>query len=346
MRATKKPAARTARKRKALAPRRRGKAKCKHLGRAVAILGVDVEAYACRKCDAVGVRPVGRSNDDSAPDVEMRAAESLAAGSTYHPDICDDVWDMGSGTLGFGDSEYLPETWAWDISRPLAEQLAETAADDAAADALESCPVDRDPAASVATLAAGIVEAGGTLPYRSNAPDASAYPTEPAVRDDYDDLMAELEALDDVELARVEDDIRRMEDDDPPLTVTIDSDGTPAAQINGLCEAPPLFTPDDAEALADGLMLGADAARQAAQDGHHGPAMVVELLIGEEPEHGVELEVEPVTCTAQHDGECQPAAWDDGPMVCVVPLRAEPDCRDEDGPEVERIMAEMERDNG
>jgi hypothetical protein len=35
---------------------------------------------------------------------------------------------------------------------------------------------------------------------------------EPAVRDDYDDLMTHLEALDDVELPRVEADIRRMED--------------------------------------------------------------------------------------------------------------------------------------
>jgi hypothetical protein len=27
-------------------------------------------------------------------------------------------------------------------------------------------------------------------------------------------------------------------------------------------------------------------------------------------------------CTAPHDGPCAPAAWGDGPKVCVVPLRA------------------------
>lgn len=32
-------------------------------------------------------------------------------------------------------------------------------------------------------------------------------------------------------------------------------------------------------------------------------------------------------CTARHVGECQPAAWGDGPAVCVVPLRAQPDDR-------------------
>lgn len=79
---------------------------------------------------------------------------------------------------------------------------------------------------------------------------------------------------------------------DHPLTVSIDSDGTPAAQINGLCDAPPMFSPDEAEALAEDLLLGADAARQAARDGYHGPAVVVELLVGEEPERGVEFELE------------------------------------------------------
>ncbi len=74
-----------------------------------------------------------------------------------------------------------------------------------------------------------------------------------------------------------------LADIDPPLTVTIDSDSTPAAQINGLCDAPPLLTADEAEELADDLLLVADAVRQAAKDGYHGPALVVELLIGEEP---------------------------------------------------------------
>lgn len=85
-----------------------------------------------------------------------------------------------------------------------------------------------------------------------------------------------------------------------------------------------------------------DATAQAVRDKHVGPLAFVELLVGEEPEQGVELVIEPVACTAPHDGECQPVAWNDGPMVCVVPLRAEPDCRDEDGPEVERIMESID----
>ena len=83
---------------------------------------------------------------------------------------------------------------------------------------------------------------------------------------DYDHPMAHLEALDDVELARIDADIQRMETD-TPLTVTIDSDGTPAVQLNGCCDVPPLLAPDEAEALADELLLGADAARQASRRG-------------------------------------------------------------------------------
>src|SRR5689334_3504137 len=113
-----KAATRMARKQRTPAPRRRTKVKrCKHAGRAIAILGVDVEAYACRECDAAGVRSLGPSNDDLPEvQVEMRAAESLATGSMYLPDICDDVWDMGSGVLGFGDSEHI-DAWPWDPTR-------------------------------------------------------------------------------------------------------------------------------------------------------------------------------------------------------------------------------------
>lgn len=86
-------------------------------------------------------------------------------------------------------------------------------------------------------------------------------------------------------LAMLEANGRQVDCVEPSLTVTIDSDGAGvAAQINGLCEAPPMFAPDEAEALADELHLGADAARQANQDGYHGPAVVMELLIGDDPD--------------------------------------------------------------
>lgn len=64
------------------------------------------------------------------------------------------------------------------------------------------------------------------------------------------------------------------------VSVTVDSD---AVQINGLCDVAPMFDPDEAEELADDLLLGACAARQAQQDDYHGPAVVVELRVGEEP---------------------------------------------------------------
>lgn len=152
MRATRKPAARTARKRKAPAARR-AKAKCKHAGRAVAILGVDVEAYACRRCDAVGVRPVGRANDEDNSFVQEEIEAARIATVADWPGLsAEHRW----GYIGHEQDRDPPEmvgiswragwlaremstlddasAWAWDISRPIAEQLAETAEWDAAAD--------------------------------------------------------------------------------------------------------------------------------------------------------------------------------------------------------------------
>lgn len=84
--------------------------------------------------------------------------------------------------------------------------------------------------------------------------------------------------------------------DDPPTTVKIDSDGAgPAVQLDGVSDAPPLFAPAEAEQLASDLLLGADAARQAEQDGYTGPAAVIELQEGTEPEQGVSLEARAVT---------------------------------------------------
>lgn len=178
---------------------------------------------------------------------------------------------------------------------------------------------------------------------------------------------------------------------DHPLTISIDSDGTPAVQLNGLDTAPPLLDPDEAEVLADDLLLGADAARQAAQDGYHGPAAIVELRVGEEREQGVEFEVliaHPLNNLCEDYGCLEDGSAyddDDTPIRAGAPeaigltrsqLRArtaegvaaedalrdpavlarnaieikrraeaqraaEPDCRDEDGPEVERLMGEM-----
>ena len=56
----------------------------------------------------------------------------------------------------------------------------------------------------------------------------------------------------------------------------------PAVQLDGMSISAPLLTPEEADRLADDLMLAADAARQAAQDGYVGPAVVLALEIGVE----------------------------------------------------------------
>jgi hypothetical protein len=98
---------------------------------------------------------LGPSNDDSpAVQIEMRAAEVLGAG--FGPMTAGER----DGYWGHPDQEFTPSTdqlagwlcreineagsweartaWAWDISRPIAEQLAETAALDAQADREET----------------------------------------------------------------------------------------------------------------------------------------------------------------------------------------------------------------
>jgi hypothetical protein len=80
------------------------------------------------------VRSLGPSNDDS-PAVRLEMLAAIHLGVLRH---LPDVWDAGDGVAEFEASERIPNAWAWDISRPLAEQLAETAADDAAADLLEN----------------------------------------------------------------------------------------------------------------------------------------------------------------------------------------------------------------
>jgi hypothetical protein len=48
------------------------------------------------------------------------------------------------------------------------------------------------------------------------------------------------------------------------------------------------------DAIADALQAGADAAGQAVRDGYIGSAVVVGLEVGEEPEHGIEVELAPL----------------------------------------------------
>lgn len=123
------------------------KRRCRHTGRAIAIIGVDVEAYACRKCDAVGVRSLGPSNDDSpAVQIEIRAAEisachgprmneTEARGYGQHPFDTDDTDHSPAWFAGWLASEmdllleegepYDAEAWPWDPKRSVAGQYEE-----------------------------------------------------------------------------------------------------------------------------------------------------------------------------------------------------------------------------
>jgi len=106
---------------------------------------------------------LGPSNDDSpAVQVEMRAAEleawiavdCLLVSNALEPmerdgwrtwvDNGDPTPDSEPGWLAAemytAGADERPEAWSWYISRPIADQLAETAADDAAADALVERP--------------------------------------------------------------------------------------------------------------------------------------------------------------------------------------------------------------
>lgn len=106
---------------------------------------------------------LGPSNDDSpAVQVEMRAAELVGQGFGpmadaevfEDPDFTPDPEQI-AGWLAreisesrAADPERDATVWAWDISRPIAEQLTEAASDDAASGALEpaACPTCTSPA--------------------------------------------------------------------------------------------------------------------------------------------------------------------------------------------------------
>ena len=113
-----------------------------------------------RRADADRVAAsLGPSNDDSpAVLVEMRAAalalswdlpgetisnEEYSGWAARHDDsipLDSDGRLAGwlSREIRYAGTERDIGTWAWDISRPIADQLAETAANDSAADALEA----------------------------------------------------------------------------------------------------------------------------------------------------------------------------------------------------------------
>ena len=145
--------------------------KCKHSNTTSEFLADGTTARKWLYCDDCN-KPLslGPSNDDSpAVQVEMRAAESYAKGNDPEPPFSNvpfmalfgfanhskqldsvSAWpprhrsgvDWWSGWLlrelaTHDDRETRDaNAWAWDLSRPLAEQLAETARDDAAADAM------------------------------------------------------------------------------------------------------------------------------------------------------------------------------------------------------------------
>jgi hypothetical protein len=114
-------------------------------------------ADARREARGRAAASLGPSNDDSpAVQVEMRAAE-LHQSWTRDTDTITDEEYTGwlarhdgnipldnpgrlagwlSREIRYAGTEREIGSWAWDISRPIADQLAETAADDAAADAL------------------------------------------------------------------------------------------------------------------------------------------------------------------------------------------------------------------
>ena len=87
-----------------------------------------------------------------------------------------DAWDSGGGKILIGSAG--PDAWAWDISRPLADQLAETARDDAAADALTELDDQADieearAAANTAALVADLDVKGPAYDAINDAFDAS-----------------------------------------------------------------------------------------------------------------------------------------------------------------------------
>lgn len=376
------------RKRKTPAARpKRGKAKCKHTGRAVAILGVDVEAYACRKCGAVGVRPMGRSKD-STPEVqvEIRAAEldawyvvddlsasqedgwsdSEVDGWRAHCDPSDLVgdpamvqairhrfdagWLACEMTLHEVRDEVDPDAWPWDPTRPVAGQYEEWL--DAQAEREEARA-----AANTAVLVADLDAKGAAYHALNDAFDAEDYDPQGEFPDSLStdcpdcDLLAEQDgdvlppacsthALDapEYELTREADADRLVEEFNQPVGV---------GHVNAvLATVGPLMPAEKAEQIREQIAEQAETITaddyDRAWDEHHPPIVVgrtVAALANDIVEAGGTLPYR-----FAPDASAAPAGPAIDSMEYELTRDAEPDCRDEDGPEVERIMAEMERE--
>ncbi len=317
---------------------RKTRGKCSHTGRAVAIIGVDVKAYACRKCDAVGVRSMGRANDSTqAVKVEMRAAEIAlsargkpghlrgedeASGNCDHftgGDLADEDprgWLAGwlSAEIRSHESREIRDAtaWAWDISRPLAEQLAETADDNAAADALEpwSRPVDSQ-------------ECAIRRECTNKCGRKDQMPT-----DRPPDRLAGCASCEVPFGCRDGHCLHEREAERKPVCEGVDVQAA-AGFVCG--DGVPVVALDATE-----LASGAEAADYDLQAG--GPAMTTAEILA------AYFDVPPAL-PADGDLSKLPVLNLDA-MEYELTRDAEPDCRDEDGPEVERIMAEVEGSNG
>lgn len=127
------------------------KRKCKHPVRQLEVQldeYLRTQAISCGKCGAVGVYPLFGVSDDLDLHVkhEIAAAEIVARLQTgphqmtnaefdgYNSDESSPFADLAAWHIGWLAAEAThdhSDGWAWDASRPIAEQLAGTAADDA-----------------------------------------------------------------------------------------------------------------------------------------------------------------------------------------------------------------------
>lgn len=124
--------------------------RCKH-GDANAIR-FGAHSYLCLDCGARGVRGLGPANDEpTAVQIEIMAAVLVTCGPDLGVGWCahehgwpehqtgsfEDAWWLSRELCTHMDHYQRDATaWSWDISRPIAEQLAETALVDSEADSI------------------------------------------------------------------------------------------------------------------------------------------------------------------------------------------------------------------
>jgi len=230
-----------------------------------------------RRCDHCGEQlPFKEPSNDAQVENDIKVAWGIAHLTTNLARPLDAYDNEGVAQVGeFADAH---NDWPWDPTRPLAGQyeewqarIAEQTRHDVAASVVRHAQVDEAKARRDAQCAAcgtsdgcskhemfTCVSCGALVSWADGGP-----PDEDGLGgDECSNCYA----------ARTDNDT---------VTVTIDSDFEPGVQINGINTqgVAPLLTPNMAEQLADDLMLGADAARQARCDGYHGPAVVVELEV-------------------------------------------------------------------